>query len=332
MTGRTRKGFTLIELLVVIAIIAVLIALLLPAVQQAREAARRSQCRNNLKQLGLALHNYHDLHNTFPAGGFGHARISWLTALLPLVDQQAVYQKIVFGPIDSGSPGGLNGPVLNRWTPAFVWCPSSSTNRLNVRSEIDTRFSTASYSGIAGGAERTTQVDSRCLSSSQQGITCGNGALVPNRVIRGRDVTDGLSNTIMVGETSGWGRNSSGVLVDIRPSAEWGAWLGPVSDSIPGETAATLYKGTNYSWDTRGFLRNMTTIRHPVGTFTELTGSGGNWRDGSNAALLSEHTGGAHVLRGDGGVSFLSSSTDFTLLKNISIRDDGNPITGEILN
>lgn len=333
MNGRSRKGFTLIELLVVIAIIAVLIALLLPAVQQAREAARRSQCRNNLKQLGLALHNYHDVYNTFPSGGFGHARLSWMTAILPLVDQQAMYQKLVFGPADTGAPSGANGATLNNWTPAFVWCPSSSANRLNVRTEIANRFSTASYAGIAGGAERTTQVDSRCISSSQQGITCGNGTLVPNRVIRSRDVIDGLSNTIMVGETSGWGRNSSGALVDIRPSAEWGAWLGPISDSIPGETSATPYQnGATYHWNDRGFLRNMTTIRHPVGTMTELTGSGGNWRDGSNGALLSEHTGGAHVLRGDGGVSFLSSSTDFTLLKNVSIRDDGNAITGEILN
>ena len=93
------RGFTLIELLVVIAIIAVLIALLLPAVQQAREAARRSQCKNNLKQLGLALHNYHDVHNTLPYGywsregtvGVTKNRDSWFQRILPFVDQVALF-------------------------------------------------------------------------------------------------------------------------------------------------------------------------------------------------------------------------------------------------
>src|SRR3546814_780854 len=98
----SHKGFTLIELLVVIAIIAVLVALLLPAVQQAREAARRSQCKNNLKQIGLALHNYHDTHRVFPPGQmswFGSdlfplnagARISWMQQILPFIDQAPLY-------------------------------------------------------------------------------------------------------------------------------------------------------------------------------------------------------------------------------------------------
>ena len=94
--GRAKVGFTLIELLVVIAIIAVLIALLLPAVQQAREAARRTQCRNNLHQIGLALHNYHDTHSTFPPGIVDASAIrtgqmtSWLTLVLPFVDETAI--------------------------------------------------------------------------------------------------------------------------------------------------------------------------------------------------------------------------------------------------
>lgn len=105
-----RTGFTLIELLVVIAIIAVLIALLLPAVQQAREAARRTQCRNNLKQLGLALHNYHDQHNVFPTGSAGSyttggtvdRRSSWALSLLPFVDQANFYNKFNLNQISAG--------------------------------------------------------------------------------------------------------------------------------------------------------------------------------------------------------------------------------------
>ena len=103
---RTRKGFTLIELLVVIAIIAILIALLLPAVQQAREAARRSTCKNNLKQIGISLHNYHDVHNAFPPGWIavennspnieGESGFGWGTMLLPYMDQAPLYQQMDF--------------------------------------------------------------------------------------------------------------------------------------------------------------------------------------------------------------------------------------------
>ncbi|HEY4261783.1 MAG TPA: DUF1559 domain-containing protein, partial [Schlesneria sp.] len=95
MRRTSRRGFTLIELLVVIAIIAVLIALLLPAVQQAREAARRTQCKNNLKQIGLAMHNYHDQCNTFPYGclnvGTYHQRDTWMQQILPMIEQGSLY-------------------------------------------------------------------------------------------------------------------------------------------------------------------------------------------------------------------------------------------------
>src|SRR5690606_35812635 len=110
------RGFTLIELLVVIAIIAVLIALLLPAVQQAREAARRSQCRNNLKQLGIAMHNYHDVHRTFPygfreIGGTGAAEITrrdtWFQAILPFIDQANLYTAYIQGHRDRQAAGGV---------------------------------------------------------------------------------------------------------------------------------------------------------------------------------------------------------------------------------
>ena len=107
----SRRGFTLIELLVVIAIIAILVALLLPAVQQAREAARRSSCKNNMKQLGLALHNYHDVHSCFPPGSFGNANSSratnWRASILPFIEQGPAYDQINF---ETGSFWGHSGP------------------------------------------------------------------------------------------------------------------------------------------------------------------------------------------------------------------------------
>jgi len=338
ISGRRRSGrsaFTLIELLVVIAIIAVLIALLLPAVQQAREAARRSQCKNNLKQIGLALHNYHDVYNSFPVGSIGGARHSWALAILPQIDHQNIHNRLTLGPVDSGYPLGINRDVLNRFLPAFVWCPSSSTSRINVRTEYTQRFASGSYVGIGGACTSTTSyVDptgqGRCVSGTQ-GYGCANGTLVPNRVMRSRDVTDGLSNTLMVGESSAWGRTSAGVPVEIRGSSEWGVWGGAISDAGPPEASTTLYAGSARTWSGGPYCRNVTTIRYGVGKIDELTGSGGNYRDGTNTSLHSEHTGGAHVLRGDGGVSFLSHSMDIVVLRNTAIRDDGQVVSGDAL-
>ena len=156
-----RRGFTLIELLVSIAIIAVLIALLLPAVQQAREAARRTQCKNNLKQIGLAMHNYHDTHNGFPNGNIASSArgwgMSWYMRILPYVDQAPVYNKLNFSGTQPGwsccgdTVGQANGDVIRGIRFAFTVCPSSSLQDMGDSGGGPTEH--PQYYGIMGAVD-----------------------------------------------------------------------------------------------------------------------------------------------------------------------------------
>ena len=194
---RNRRAFTLIELLVVIAIIAILIALLLPAVQQAREAARRTQCRNNLKQLGIALHNYHDNFNMFtpnpvaavsedPAGPYFQAWVAWsgLTMLLPYVDQAPLYNRINFAyRWDNNNGGTVNNTMARTQLPAYV-CPSDPG--ANVR--YTANMAQTSY-GLSTGPGSNWN-----LSAQPPGFaTLYTGS-------RTRDIIDGTSNTIAMSE------------------------------------------------------------------------------------------------------------------------------------
>jgi len=201
--NRFRRGFTLIELLVVIAIIAILIALLLPAVQQAREAARRTQCKNNLKQIGVALHNYHDTHSIFPQGKVVDRSVrypgcpgwvngsgfSWRVAILPMMEQTALYDLSQTGTTvgiytcGQWAAGAANRLVLLRAAlPAYL-CPSDASRR--VGSEQPTN-----YPGISGNHPRTKGWNDL---GSREGIMNFRGA-------RMRDIADGTSNSGMVGE------------------------------------------------------------------------------------------------------------------------------------
>lgn len=219
---RRRSGFTLIELLVVIAIIAVLIALLLPAVQQAREAARRSQCKNNLKQIGLAMHNYHDTANAFPPGaiagysilapGNGQgdqerwcAGINWRVSILPYIDQAPLFNKLTFaaGTWFSGyaskTVNNSNVILVGLTIPGYL-CPSSPVdpfiNTASPQYDNPGRVLCMHYVGIAGATPDPGS--SGACNAGSYGIVCGNGPLRPSQLTRMSHLTDGSSNTVMV--------------------------------------------------------------------------------------------------------------------------------------
>ncbi|MFK7777241.1 MAG: DUF1559 domain-containing protein, partial [Gimesia sp.] len=194
-----KRGFTLIELLVVIAIIAILIALLLPAVQQAREAARRSTCKNSLKQIGLALHNYLDTHSTFPPGitranqhpyagvsGWNTGKVLWSAFILPYMDQGPLYNKIDFSMPD----------------------PGKNANNADVRSVKLSIYRCPSDPGTTGSSIGPSNYTA-CVGNSPLGSVSGGGSSYQNNgtsvfftdsKTKIRDITDGTSNTMMISE------------------------------------------------------------------------------------------------------------------------------------
>lgn len=239
--SNSRRGFTLIELLVVIAIIAVLIALLLPAVQQAREAARRTQCKNNLKQLGLALHNYHDVFGVLPIN-WGDTAIGtafstnplgkpWLAYVLPQIDQAPLYNSIDF---NTGLGANANDVAAKRIVPAFL-CPTDDSGTTLDRRSVygannatdtiinsSTQYALTSYKGVMGAnwggsrfADNATSLGSAFSytapsgrnANSWDGLDRGNGwvdrGLIAPEKTSFRDLTDGTSNTFAVGESVG---------------------------------------------------------------------------------------------------------------------------------
>jgi len=320
-----------VELLVVIAIIGILIALLLPAVQAAREAARRSQCTNNLKQIGLAMHNYHDSFKSFPSGNvtIGHGPTGWVL-ILSYLEQGALRDSLVFNTNSyyfastASDPNmGLNGMALKA-----LLCPSSP---LDVTGTIDCASCTVapttgrkllltSYVMISGGDDHST-TDHTAI----RGPVSAGGVFIKNRAFSFRDIRDGTSNTMMIGEQSDWGRTSTGTRTEIRPQSASGAWMGHNSSTNPNGN------GT-YPTDTNGArCFNLTTVAVPIGTKDYLTPSSGlpgTRREDCNTPIQSAHPGGANILLGDGSVRFLSETIPLPTARHLANRDDGN-VLGE---
>jgi prepilin-type N-terminal cleavage/methylation domain-containing protein/prepilin-type processing-associated H-X9-DG protein len=293
MLTRDRAGFTLIELLVVIAIIAVLIGLLLPAVQKVREAANRAQCTNNLKQIGLALHNYHDVSGALPPGGStfaGTAGHSFHVYILPYIEQEALYGKFNLNQTYNAGTSATGNMANRHLVPQMYLCPSQP-NR--TASGVDLGWSVVHYVGNMGphGTNPATGAPYDVVVTAASDFYATQGVLEAGTKVALKDITDGTSNTILVGELS-WGIPSAPV-----PYRGWNRGCGNAATSTYGCTGC---KNVAFS------------INNPAGIGA-----------GNDLAFGSLHPGGANVAFCDGSVHFLSDNTDLGVLMSTASRNGG---------
>jgi len=315
-----KRGFTLIELLVVIAIIAILIALLLPAVQQAREAARRSTCKNNLKQIGLALHNYNDTHRVFPyatsnpgtctvTGATITNHTGWLY-LLPFMDQAPLYNQFNFsaatgernavsGTLAGGGAVASGNAALGTNIIQPLICPSDPGGATYAPASTAYGTGAANSARTSYGFSVTNAHDTGDCNLWTNESKTSRTMFGINSNCKIRDVTDGTSNTVAVVETT--------LDVDDGECQSWAA-------------ASHVGLGTNFK-SSRGIneFRCCTWRTPPMAQYQP--GRLGEWGDPG-----STHTGGMHVLLADGAVRFISENIDSTTRVNLANISDGNVI------
>lgn len=342
-----RRAFTLIELLVVIAIIAVLIALLLPAVQQAREAARRTQCRNNLKQIGLAQHNYHDAFGMFtpawiskqPQSVTSTSQISiwgWGTAILPMLDQGPLYNLLNSNRWDLHTVLSTTVGRKALTTPINTFlCPSDNGPGTNNFNSSNVDIATYNHQLTTNGTDRIAGAKSNYVMVGESSISLtppvyfaqfGSATAVgyQNSNIGVRDITDGTTNTFMVGERA-WALN--GLTLGAANVFGWCPPTAPYpGTSITEGRSATAVIGIPYD----GINWTLTNTTHQMRGFS------------------SNHAGGATFLMCDGSVRFISENLDYnkqtipgacpagcngnwvdSVLERLCARSDGQPIGAE---
>ena len=321
-----RRGFTLIELLVVIAIIAILIALLLPAVQQAREAARRTQCRNHLKQIGLALHNYHDTHDTFPYGwqqelyaGQTKRRDCWFQRILPFVDQAPLYNTYEGYPAVNAYEGEYIHRITNTQIigkiPAMS-CPSDP-NAPGVGGNGGALAFQSNYAVCAGVgplSAMTIDVPTRTISTTNRDMIAvpGTGLFFMNSRLGIRTCTDGSSNTLLVSE---------GVIRNNAVGA-WGELGGHWGGAPHGSYGFSVAEAPNTTVADRVYSCKATVYVAAQGAAPCENGNAGGLAGRWNFAR-SFHTGGVQVTMADGAVKFVSNNIDRQTWMKLGVFNDG---------
>lgn len=326
---RRSRGFTMVELLVVIGLIAILMALLLPAIMQARSAARRTTCHNQLRQLGLAMQNYHSTHNKFPPGGvhlttkrpgtvpsgnqLTDARAPWTVLILPFLDEGPRY-----------SAFDMEAPFAVRWDKrSFVPEPNVSQQFLPLTKyqcpddQSSANGLCSNYAACQGGgapddaAEKSPQVPGQLPR-----LFFDNGLFFHNSSIGMSDITDGSSNTVMIGETKYIGTAESFV-----PTMAWWPWSAAIRADDVGQHSSLF--NISATCDPINFPQNgeytEEDIRQHKGVF-EGANHGGQQR-----VYGSWHTGGGYFLMADGSVHFLNENMNLDTYRSLGKRGDGGP-------
>lgn len=354
MNRNHKTGFTLVELLVVIAIIAVLVGLLLPAVQSAREAARRTQCANHLKQQGLAILTYESARKVLPLGGYLSPRFiedmkrtpfgarlqahghSWMATILPYCEEGPLYDRLDLVGRHSPHTGWIssgrnehNGRALSGAAIPVYWCPSSPRPRFelpNLNPPGPVGVLAPHYVGISGAVDPAEVARSPAAFPTHDvrgaanhmgfGIKASSGMLINQiaedfetlRDVKTRQVTDGMSKTLMVSEQGAIYRDSSGQPCFEGSSHGLGFAMGP--------------------WGQHYRQFGIMSVRYPINELSvEKAGLGCVGNFGANKSLSSTHGPGANGVYGDGSVQFLQEDMDLQVLFNLCNRSDGNAVT-----
>jgi len=349
------RGFTLIELLVVIAIIAILIALLLPAVQQAREAARRSQCKNNFKQIGLAIYNYEDTYGRFPSSGESTfqekttniTRMMWPVsmhvAILPFLDQAPLYNQWKMSCHYTNSSQSSNASLSK--TPLSVYiCPSNSTTEPDALGYAFTDYMPIAYVDLSP-TTGLRDASSGSPPSAVPGSDVGGALGFCNKIAK---ISDGLSNTLLVIEDANRPTGTGGHYdqsAKIFNAAGSGfkstmdqSQLFSAADMNPGSTIGGGYYGAPNRWadpdngsgvsgppnQTTNGQRILNNNKTPAGGPASCPWSTNNC--GPNDEPFSPHTGGVQALLGDGSVRFLSENLDTHVIRRLCNKSDGEAL------